>query len=313
MSLSSEEFDEAYYLTAYPDVAAAISAGQFASGQEHFSAFGRREGRLGSASSLASVRAEVSAGAEANVSGRAYAAAFVWPTKHAGNPPPAAPPNDLQAFFDGRHEGRGIWKWRHYFNIYEKHFARFRGREVHVLEIGVFSGGSLDMWRDYFGPKVRLYGVDIEPACKAYESDTVRIFVGDQADRGFWSRFRTAVPRLDIVIDDGGHIYDQQRVSLEELLPHLQLGGVYVCEDIHGEFHSFSSYLAGLAGMLNQGEVTNHPDDNERRLASKTSPFQAAISSISFYPQLVAIEKNPTPVNELVAPKHGTQWQPFLR
>src|SRR5215472_13475880 len=59
--------------------------------------------------------------------------------------------NALQDFFDARKTGRGIWKYTHYFDIYERHFSRFRGREVNVLEIGVYSGGSLEMWRDYFG------------------------------------------------------------------------------------------------------------------------------------------------------------------
>src|SRR3974390_3553832 len=64
------------------------------------------------------------------------------------------PPNDatsLQAYFNSYENGPGIHKWLHYFDIYERHFKRFVGREVHVLEIGVESGGSLRMWRGYFG------------------------------------------------------------------------------------------------------------------------------------------------------------------
>ena len=38
-------FDEAGYLAAYPDVAAAVQAGALASGREHFERFGRNEGR----------------------------------------------------------------------------------------------------------------------------------------------------------------------------------------------------------------------------------------------------------------------------
>lgn len=309
---SPEEFDVAFYLETYPDVAAAVRAGHFTSGRAHYAAYGHREGRLGAASGTAALRAAASGNIEANVAGRAYTTRSIWQNRP--YPAAAAPrPNDLRKFFEGRREGRGIWKWRHYFDIYEKHFSRFRGQEVHVLEVGVYSGGSLDMWRDHFGPQARLYGVDIEPACQAYATDGVKIHIGDQADRGFWQRFRTEVPVLDIVIDDGGHLYDQQRVTLEELLPHLRPGGVYVCEDIHGENNSFGAYVAGLAGMLSAGEVTGRADDIDRRLVCRTSPFQAAIHSISLYPQFVAIETNPSPVPELVAPKRGTQWQPYLR
>ena len=64
----------------------------------------------------------------------------------------------------------------------------------------------------------------------------IHVLIGDQADRTFWRRMiaHGTLPPLDIVIDDGGHTPDQQRVTLEELLPHIRPGGVYVCEDIHG-------------------------------------------------------------------------------
>lgn len=53
--------------------------------------------------------------------------------------------NPLWEYFQAHKEGRGIFKWEHYFEIYHRHFARFVGRKVNVLEIGVYSGGSLEM------------------------------------------------------------------------------------------------------------------------------------------------------------------------
>src|ERR1700730_8454263 len=94
--------------------------------------------------------------------------------------------NQLRLFFDGRKEGLGIWKWHHYFDIYERHFKRFRGCDVRVLEIGIFSGGSLEMWREYFGPRSQIYGIDIEPGCKTYENEFIKVFIGDQSSRDFW-------------------------------------------------------------------------------------------------------------------------------
>jgi hypothetical protein len=57
--------------------------------------------------------------------------------------------------------------------------------------------------------------VDINPDCKLYERDGFKVFIGDQADRSFWRDFCTKVPKLDIVIDDGGRKYEQQVVSLD--------------------------------------------------------------------------------------------------
>jgi hypothetical protein len=209
--------------------------------------------------------------------------------------------------------GRGIWKWNHYFDIYDRHFQRFRGREVHILEIGVYSGGSLEMWRDYFGARCRIYGVDIEPTCKAYEGDSIRVFAGDQGDRKFWKRFRSVVPTLDIVVDDGSHKPEDQIVTLEELLPHLQPGGVYLCEDVQGVFNGFALYVLGLGQRLNASPVVENRDNNERRLTCKTEVFQSAVHSIHLYPFVTVLERTECAVPEFVAPKHGTQWAPFLQ
>ena len=115
------------------------------------------------------------------------------------------PANPLRDFFNRHRQGRGIWKWDHYFDGYHRHFSRLRGRETYVLEIGNYSDGNLEMWCDYFGSKAHIYGVDIESACKSYENSMIKVFTGDQADRKFWSQFRREVPILDLVIDDGGH------------------------------------------------------------------------------------------------------------
>jgi hypothetical protein len=216
-------------------------------------------------------------------------------------------------YFSEHKEGRGIWKFNHYFDAYERHFARFRGKEVHILEIGIYSGGSLEMWQSYFGPDSRIYGVDIEPRCKAYETELMRVFIGDQGDRGFWKRFRQEVPSLDIVIDDGGHVPEQQVVSLEELLPHVRPGGLYLCEDIHGAFNEFAAYVCGLAQDLNSTQFEFDVENNERRSVSKTNALQSAIAGIHLYPYLAVIERASAPVSELVAPRRGSQWEPFLR
>lgn len=226
--------------------------------------------------------------------------------------PAAAPPpkTSLEQYFDANQEGPGLWKWRHYFEIYERHFGKFVGRDVHVVEVGVYSGGSLPMWQQYFGPGCRVYGVDIEDACRGYEGPSVRVFVGDQADRAFWRTFRGEVPRVDIFIDDGGHTPQQQRVTLEEMLPHLAPGGVYLCEDIHAAGNEFAAYVAGLCDALNQNKGSGFHKDRQA-LEVPCSGFQRRVHSIHHYPFATVIEVRDSAVGRMSAPKHGTQWQPF--
>jgi hypothetical protein len=216
--------------------------------------------------------------------------------------------NPFRAFANARREGHGIWKWDHYFDIYERHFGRFRGQEVHLLEIGVYSGGSLDMWRYYFGKKARIYGVDVHPACKAHEGEQVKIYIGDQGDGTFWQRFKNEVPTLDIVIDDGGHSPEQQRVTFEHVFPHLRPGGVFLCEDVHGELNHFASYAHALAHQLNDCSQWVDNSENERRIVCGATGFQSAVNSVHFYPYVVVLERTREPVQEFVAPKHGSKW-----
>jgi hypothetical protein len=219
----------------------------------------------------------------------------------------SAPSNPLGAYFDSIAEGRGVWKWMHYFDIYHRHLQKFVGKEVHVVEVGVYSGGSLGMWKTYFGHGCTIYGIDVKEACLAYQEERVRIFIGDQADRRFWGRFKTQVPDVDILIDDGGHLPEQQIATLEEMLPHIRAGGVYLCEDIHGVHNRFAAYVRGLADALNAN--AQRPGIE---LAVTPSPFQQSISSVHLYPFLAVIEKAYGRVERFVAPKHGTEWQPFL-
>ena len=84
--------------------------------------------------------------------------------------------NDLEKYFRNN-EDRLIHKWNHYFDIYDRHFSRFRNKEIVILEIGLSHGGSLQMWKNYFGKDAKIYGIDIEPKCKDLEEENIEIFI----------------------------------------------------------------------------------------------------------------------------------------
>lgn len=218
------------------------------------------------------------------------------------------PVNPLWEYFSNHKAGPGLWKWNHYFDAYHRHFAPFRNQDVNILEIGIYSGGSLGMWQQYFGEHCHIYGVDIEEACKSYESEKISVFIGDQQDRDFWANFRSKAPAIQILIDDGGHTPEQQMVTLEEMLPHMPAGSVYVCEDIHGISNQFTAFATAMVHSLNAS--SNGISSGE--LGFISTPAQQAIHSIHFYPYLCVIEKHESPPEALTAPKHGTEWQPFL-
>ena len=130
-----------------------------------------------------------------------------------------------------QHQGRLIDRWSHYFPIYERHLAKFVGRPIRMLEIGVGHGGSLQMWKRWFGPKAKIIGLDIDPQCKGYEEDQIEVRIGDQAKPPV-----RVDDDFDIIIDDGSHQHSDQLASFKALWPKIRSGGVYIIEDCHNGY-----------------------------------------------------------------------------
>lgn len=203
--------------------------------------------------------------------------------------------------------GNQISKWNHYFEIYDRHFSRFRGSDVHVVEFGVNQGGSLKMWKDYFGPKAKIFGVDINPHCKNLEEKQIQIFIGDQEDQLFLQSLREKIPRIDILIDDGGHTMKQQIATFEALFSHVNEKGVYVCEDLHTSYRphwgggykkrgTFIEYSKNFIDYINAW----HADWKSSlsiwsvlRGRLKVSEFTRTAYSLHFYDSVLVIEKRP--------------------
>lgn len=122
--------------------------------------------------------------------------------------------------------GKRLHKWMHYFDVYERHFERFRGKSPVVLEIGVMGGGSLEMWREYFGSGSRIIGIDLNPACKQHEGENIEIFIGSQDDPRLIQSVLAKYPVVDIVIDDGSHLSQHQIASLDLLYHRVSRHGV---------------------------------------------------------------------------------------
>jgi len=201
--------------------------------------------------------------------------------------------NDLEKYFRNN-DKHLISKWIHYFNVYDRHFSKYRDKEIVVLEIGVFQGGSLQMWKDYFGPKAKIYGVDINPDCKKFEEENIEIFIGSQSDRGFLRDLLKKIPPIDILIDDGGHFMEQQIVTFEELFSHVKNDGVYLCEDMHTSYWikygggykrsgTFVEYTKNFIDYLNAWHSTQR--------ALRVTDFTKSVDSIHYYDSIVVLEK----------------------
>ena len=146
------------------------------------------------------------------------------------------PDNELFRIFSA---DTNVHKWHHYFDIYERYFGRYRDRPIRMLEIGVFRGGSLRMWKQYFHPDSTIVGIDVDPSCAAHEipDRSVYVRIGSQADPNFLAEVNGEFGPFDIILDDGSHKTHHQILSFGALFRDaLTEGGCYMVEDMHTNY-----------------------------------------------------------------------------
>lgn len=202
--------------------------------------------------------------------------------------------SDLFKFWTKR-KHRNIHKWTHYFPIYEKWFKNFRDTDLVFVEIGVFKGGSLQMWKDYFGKKAKIVGVDIDEHCKEFEEEQITVEIGSQDDVNFWNTFKKKYPRVDILLDDGGHKVNQQIATFIEMFPHIRDGGVYMCEDCHTSY--WEEFGGGMKNPNSFIEFSKQLIDciNAFHTRGVLQPNYLTVNmrGIHFYDSIVVVEKSP--------------------
>jgi len=176
-----------------------------------------------------------------------------------------------------------------YFPVYDKLFGPYAGRPITFVEIGVLNGGSLFMWRDFLGPEARIIGIDLNPEAKRWEAEGFEIFTGSQTNPKFWEAFFAEVGPVNVLLDDGGHTFEQQVVTASCALPHIRDGGILVVEDTH------TSYMAEFGGpspLSFIGWARNMVDGINRRFGRLKAEgnHETVVHSVRFFESIVAFE-----------------------
>jgi 23S rRNA U2552 (ribose-2'-O)-methylase RlmE/FtsJ len=200
----------------------------------------------------------------------------------------------LLEYFESNQDRNAMTKWLHYFEIYEKHFNKFIGKNVKILEIGVWQGGSLKMWKEYFGKNAQIIGVDINSKCKQIEDEQIKIYIGDQANIEFLNKLIDEEKNFDIIIDDGGHLMNQQITSFKTLYPFVNNGGIYLCEDLHTNY--WTHYGGGYKSKNTFIELTKNLIDELHAFFSQSddlviTDFTKSTTGIHIYDSVVVFDK----------------------
>ena len=218
--------------------------------------------------------------------------------------PTDRPDNELFGMFSA---DTNVHKWHHYFDIYTKHFEAYRSRPIRMLEIGVFRGGSLRMWKEYFHPDSTIVGIDIDESCSDHEVAEKRIFVriGNQADTDFLSTVNDEFGPFDIILDDGSHKTDHQNTSFAALFRSALVdGGCYMVEDLHTNYwpdyvnseHTFVDLSKQMVDMIHEPYLDRREQDFRHQSPDAVKQLDlgylaANIASIAFYDSIVVFDK----------------------
>jgi hypothetical protein len=119
---------------------------------------------------------------------------------------------------------------------YDNFFTECNIEVKTLIEVGIFDGNSLRMWRDYF-PEAMIYGIDFEPRRLIYENK-IKSFFGDQSKVNTISDIVKKFD-CDVFIDDGSHFIDHQINTFNEIWPLLKKEAIYIMEDLHTSYDKY--------------------------------------------------------------------------
>ena len=191
------------------------------------------------------------------------------------------------------HNDKVIYKWEHFFPAYEENFSSYRNKDFVFLEIGILYGGSLQMWRKYFGPLVTIVGIDINPECKSHEGLGINVRIGDQSDPNFLKSVIDEFGVPQIVLDDGSHQMHHINSSFDFLYPLMVPNSVYMVEDLHTAY--WEEYGGGVFNEMTFINRTknfiDHLNADHSRGVIEPNSFTRDTYSIHIYDSIVAFRK----------------------
>jgi SAM-dependent methyltransferase len=122
-----------------------------------------------------------------------------------------------------------------YVKVYADLFEPIRTKPLSILEVGIATGQSLQMWQDYF-PKADIKGIDITvnqlARQKFTNSPRVKLYETSSQDKAAIDNLGIPAGSVDIIIDDGDHSLKGQERTLAAMWHLLRPGGHYIVEDI---------------------------------------------------------------------------------
>jgi predicted O-methyltransferase YrrM len=119
-----------------------------------------------------------------------------------------------------------------YHEYYERYFESKKKNDVNILEIGTFKGNATAAFFFYF-KKAKIISGDIFPDLFRYRSKRINNFYIDNSiESELEKKILKNDIKYDFIIEDAGHYYKDQIITLFSLFPSLKSNGVFVIEEL---------------------------------------------------------------------------------
>jgi len=197
----------------------------------------------------------------------------------------------LEAFYGSE---RYSVKLDSYFPIYENLLLKYAGKPVVIVEIGILDGGSLQMWKTFFGNNARIIGIEKNPEALKFEELGFEIFIADQESETELKKVFEAIGPIDILIDDGSHTSKGQIISCLSCIKYIRDGGLVIIEDTHSSFardfgnnykYSFANWVSKLSASLDKEYLISRGLTPSKKMKIKSE------KTIFFISRILSIEK----------------------
>ena len=114
------------------------------------------------------------------------------------------------------------------------------------------------MWSEYF-PNSKIIGVEIEKINYVPSNNRITVIKGDATD----SKTFSSIESLDVIIDDGSHVFTDQIFTFAILYHKLKYKGLYIIEDVRNidSVAKFFKRLSYDAKIFDFRRLKNRNDD----------------------------------------------------
>lgn len=159
-----------------------------------------------------------------------------------------------------------------YFDTYEKTFTRIKDTAKNILEIGIYKGGSIKLWHDYF-TNATIYGMDIMNIDDVYEgiknNDRIKLMTSTDAysETLIKENFIDKNIKFDMILDDGPHSLASMCFTAKYYSQLLTDDGILVIEDVQSMdwlkdiFNAFPKELLRFVQFIDLRNNKNQYDD----------------------------------------------------